>query len=100
MATIEIKAKSNFDRKVYEIVSKIPKGKTMTYGEVARLIGSSPRAVGQALKRNPNAPRVPCHRVIHSDGRIGGYAGVADSVKKVRMLKKEGVKIDKENRIG
>ena len=66
----------------------------MTYGEIAKILHSSPRAVGQALKRNPYAPIVPCHRVIHTDGRIGGYAGVRDSKKKIKLLKKEGIKIE------
>jgi len=82
-----------FQEKVYSVVKKIPKGKTMTYADIARILDSSPRAVGQALKRNPYAPKVPCHRVIHSDGRIGGYNGVRDSEKKIRMLKDEGIKI-------
>jgi methylated-DNA-[protein]-cysteine S-methyltransferase len=84
---------SEFAEKVYAITKKIPKGKTMTYGEIAKILKSSPRAVGQALKRNPYAPTVPCHRVIHTDGRIGGYNGVKDSKKKIMMLKKEGVRI-------
>jgi len=83
-----------FEQKVYDLCSTIPKGKTMTYAEVARILNSSPRAVGQALKRNPYAPRVPCHRVIHADGRIGGYNGVKDSRKKILMLKREGVTIN------
>ena len=82
-----------FEQRVYDLCSKIPKGKTRTYADIARILDSSPRAVGQALRRNPYAPKVPCHRVIHSDGRIGGYNGVRDSEKKIRMLKDEGIKI-------
>lgn len=89
------KKPSEFAERVYVIVSKIPNGTTMTYGEIAKILHSSPRAVGQALKRNPYAPIVPCHRVIHADGRIGGYAGVKDSKKKIRMLKKENINIYK-----
>ena len=83
-----------FQEKVYAITRSIPKGQTMTYGEIAKILHSSPRAVGQALKKNPYAPIVPCHRVIHTDGRIGGYAGVRDSKKKIKLLKKEGIKIE------
>jgi len=83
-----------FQERVYAICRKIPKGKTMTYGEIARILKSSPRAVGQALKRNPYAPIVPCHRVIHTNGRIGGYNGVQDSKKKIRLLKREGIIIN------
>jgi methylated-DNA-[protein]-cysteine S-methyltransferase len=83
----------SFSDKVYDLIMNVPKGQTISYGEIAKRLKSSPRAVGQALKRNPYAPEVPCHRVIHSDGRIGGYSGVRDSDKKVKMLRDEGIKI-------
>ncbi len=84
---------TEFQKRVYEIVKKVPKGKTTTYKAIAEKLKSSPRAVGQALKRNPFAPIVPCHRVIHADGRIGGYSGnnPRNIKKKIEMLKKEGV---------
>src|SRR3989338_6893028 len=82
-----------FSEKVYAILKSIPKGKVTTYKRIAMILNSSPRAVGQALKRNPNAPMVPCHRVVHEDGRTGGYSGVQDSKKKVMILRKEGVRI-------
>jgi len=87
-----IKSKKDFTEKVFEIVSKIPKGKTMTYGEIAKKLKTSPRAVGQALKRNPFAPRVPCHRVIMSDGGLGGFSGnIKKNIEiKRRLLIKEG----------
>ena len=81
-----------FQEKVFAIVKKIPKGQTMTYGEIAKILNSSPRAVGQALRRNPTPIIVPCHRVIKSDGTLGGYAGKMNSTKKIRLLKSEGVK--------
>ena len=84
---------TEFAQKVYDICKTIPKGQTMTYKEIANRLHSSSRAVGQALKRNPYAPIVPCHRVIHADGRIGGYNGIPNSKKKIMMLKREGVKI-------
>ena len=76
------------ERKVYDEVRKIPRGKVLTYKEVARLIGSplAYRAVGNALNKNP-FKEVPCHRVIKSDGRIGGYA--KGTKEKIRILKKE-----------
>jgi len=80
-----------FQSRVYAICRKIPKGETMSYGEVAKLLHSSPRAVGQALKRNPYAPIVPCHRVIKSDGSLGGFNGKMNSKKKINLLKSEGV---------
>ncbi|MBU2562787.1 MAG: MGMT family protein [Nanoarchaeota archaeon] len=81
-----------FQKKVYSIVKKIPKGKTTTYKAIAEQLKTSPRAIGQALKRNPFAPKVPCHRVINSDKSLGGYAG-KNYKSKAKLLKKEGLKI-------
>ena len=84
----------NFQESVLNIVKQIPKGKLMTYGEIAReLTGSvhAARAVGQAVAANPYPIVVPCHRVVRSDGDVGGYSlGVE---KKLRLLSKEGVEI-------
>lgn len=83
-------AQTPFAQDVYRIVSKIPKGKTMTYAEVARKAGKpgASRAVGSILAKNKDPKRVPCHRVIRSDGGMGGYAfgGVK---KKAEILKRE-----------
>jgi methylated-DNA-[protein]-cysteine S-methyltransferase len=77
--------------KLWKLLKKIPRGKVTTYGTLAELLGTSPRAVGKMLNSNPNAPEVPCHRVVMSDGSIGGYSrGVR---KKVKLLKKEGVDV-------
>jgi methylated-DNA-[protein]-cysteine S-methyltransferase len=85
---------TEFQKKVYEIVKKVPKGKVTTYKAIALKLKTSPRAVGQALKRNPFAPMVPCHRVIKSNGEIGGYNGNSPKKikKKIEMLKREGYK--------
>ena len=66
-----------FQRRVYRAVCAIPSGQTRSYQWVARRLGTpdGARAVGQALARNPFAPRVPCHRVVRSDGSMGGYSG-------------------------
>lgn len=79
----------SFQQKVYKIVKTIPKGKVLTYKEVAKLIGKAKaaRAVGNALNKNYN-PGIPCHRVIRSDGKTGGYNSGADE--KIKLLKKEG----------
>ncbi|MCQ2145502.1 MAG: MGMT family protein [Bacteroidales bacterium] len=67
---------TEFQRRVYLELLKVPAGTTISYGELARRIGCrSAQAVGQALRRNPFAPEVPCHRVIASDGSIGGFHG-------------------------
>jgi methylated-DNA-[protein]-cysteine S-methyltransferase len=78
-----------FKEKVFAAVRKIPKGRTLTYGQVAKLAGrpKAYRAVGNILNSNYD-PEIPCHRVIRADGRIGGYNRGA-SLKK-RLLKKEG----------
>ena len=68
-----------FQRRVYIALLEVPAGETITYGELARRIGCrSAQAVGQALKRNPYAPDVPCHRVIAADGSLCGYNGRRD----------------------
>lgn len=80
----------SFQEKVYAVVKKIPKGKVLTYGEVAKKIGSprSARAVGTVLSKNFD-PQIPCHRVIRSDGKIGNYnrGGMKG---KIAILKREG----------
>jgi methylated-DNA-[protein]-cysteine S-methyltransferase len=83
---------TEFEKKVYDIVKKIPRGKVLTYGEVALKLGKVgyARAVGNALNKNRDE-NVPCHRVVRSDGSIGGYAQGSD--KKAAILKGEGVKI-------
>ena len=81
-----------FQRKVYEVLLQIPKGQVRTYAEVARMIGrpKAARAVGQALKRNRWAPEIPCHRVISSDGSLGGYSAPGGLAAKRRLLRREG----------
>ena len=80
---------------MYEIVKKIPKGKVLNYKQVAQLTGfpRAWRAVGNILNKNPDPKTIPCHRVIRSDGKIGGYKNGVK--KKIALLKKEGLKIKK-----
>lgn len=82
---------TDFQKAVYRVVADIPRGKTLTYRQVALAIGrpGAVRAVGSALNRNPFAPRVPCHRVVKSDGSLGGFAHGPQA--KQALLKKEGV---------
>ena len=85
-------AVTKFQEKVYSFCIQIPWGMVTTYKEISRALNGSgkvSRAVGNALHKNPFAPRVPCHRVICSDGRIGGFA--TGTKCKMRMLKKEGI---------
>lgn len=87
-----------FQQRVYAAVACIPRGCVSTYGLVARHIGcAAPRAVGQALRVNPYAPRVPCHRVISADFGVGGFQGTAagDAVRrKIKLLADEGVRFE------
>ena len=78
-----------FERRVYAVVARIPKGQTRSYQWVARQLGDATlaRAVGGALNRNPFPGRVPCHRVIRADGRLGGYRWGAAN--KRRLLRQE-----------
>jgi methylated-DNA-[protein]-cysteine S-methyltransferase len=80
-----------FARRVYEIVSKIPRGETRTYGEVAKAAGrpGAARAVGTIMSKNRDTKRVPCHRVIRADGMVGEYA-FGGSKAKLALLKREG----------
>lgn len=83
---------SEFQQRVYDTISKIPRGKVATYKDVARAIDcSSCQAIGQALKRNPNAPLVPCHRVVGSDLSLTGYLGSKEVELKRKLLEAEGV---------
>lgn len=87
---------TDFQQKVYTVTREIPPGKVTTYALLARRIGCrSPRAVGQALRRNPFAPDVPCHRVIASSLTMGGFGGDIHGEKiqkKLDLLQKEGVR--------
>jgi methylated-DNA-[protein]-cysteine S-methyltransferase len=80
-----------FESKVYKTITSIPRGETRSYGWVARKIGKpyAARAVAQALARNPYAPRVPCHRVICSDGSLGGYSARGGLRRKLQLIRQE-----------
>ena len=83
---------TEFQKRVYKIVKKIPREKVLTYKQVAVRLGNAKlaRAVGNALNKNKD-PKVPCHRVVRSNGKVGGYAyGIR---KKILILKKEGAMI-------
>ncbi len=92
-----------FEQQVYEATRRIPKGKVSTYKLLAAEIGcGSNRAVGQALKRNPFAPKVPCHRVVRTDLTLGGFYGQTEGseiLRKKKMLLQEGVDLDGRGRV-
>ncbi|MBA4464005.1 MAG: MGMT family protein [Nitrosopumilaceae archaeon] len=83
----------NLDEKIYKKLLEVPKGKITTYGELAKAVGftNGQRAVGKIMNKNPYPVIIPCHRVVKSDGKIGGYA-YGGEIKK-NMLQKEGIKI-------
>jgi len=87
---------SNFQRKVLNVIYKIPVGFVSTYACIAEKLSTSPRSIGRALATNPFPIIVPCHRIVKSDGSLGGYQG--SSWMKKRLLESEGIKFD-ENKI-
>jgi methylated-DNA-[protein]-cysteine S-methyltransferase len=86
-----------FNERVWNLMKKIPRGKVTTYKQLARAMNTSAyRAVGNACRNNPYAPKVPCHRVVKSSGHIGGFGGKTKGKnikKKIALLKKEGVHV-------
>ena len=86
---------TKFQLKVWAYLRKIPRGSVRTYSQVAKDIGKplAIRAVANAIGKNPFAPKIPCHRVIRSDGTLGGYSGRGGIKTKRFLLKKEGIKL-------
>ena len=84
---------TDFQIKVWNAISKIPKGKVKTYKELARSIRKpkASRAVANACGKNPFPIKIPCHRVIRSDGKLGGYSGKGGIKTKRKLLRNEGV---------
>ena len=91
-----MKTVTAFQQRIYDALEQVPRGQVTTYKALAAYVGcASCQAVGQALRRNPFAPDVPCHRVIGSDLRIGGFAGNrqgAAVTRKLKLLENEGVR--------
>ena len=85
---------TDFQKMVWSEITKIPIGKTITYKELAVKIGKPKayRAVANACAKNPLLEIIPCHRVIRSDGNIGGYSGDGGVKKKMQLLKSENFK--------
>lgn len=99
-------SRTPFEKRVLALLLQIPRGRVSTYGLMSAHLGSSPRAIGGALRRNPFAPRVPCHRVVAAGGGLGGFKGSwprdGEGItidEKRRLLRSEGVKIDGKGRV-
>ena len=84
---------TKFQVKVWRYLEKIPVGSIKTYSQVAKGIGNplAVRAVANTIAKNPYPPRIPCHRVIRSNGSLGGYSGKGGLKTKKKLLKKEGI---------
>ena len=82
-----------FQISVWEALKAIPRGETRTYLEIAQQIGrpKAARAVANAIGKNPYAPEIPCHRVVQTDGSLGGYSGPGGIETKIRLLREGGV---------
>jgi len=80
----------SFYEKCYEVLRKVPRGKVTTYKEIAHALGTRAyRVVGTAMNKNPYSPAVACHRVVNSNGKVGGF--FSGTKTKIKMLKKEGI---------
>jgi methylated-DNA-[protein]-cysteine S-methyltransferase len=93
---VDMREVSGFNRAVYAIARSIPRGRTLTYGDVAARLGDlgASRAVGRALAENPFPLVVPCHRVVASDGTLGGFSAPGGVSTKRRLLALEGALIE------
>ena len=87
---------TEFEIKVWDFLRKIPKGKLKTYSQVAIAIDKplAVRAVANAIGKNPFSPKIPCHRVVRSDGGLGGYSGKGGIKTKKILLKKEKIDLN------
>ncbi|KAN0071836.1 6-O-methylguanine DNA methyltransferase, DNA binding domain containing protein [Elaphomyces granulatus] len=94
-----------YRRRVYRTLLSVPPGRWTTYSALSRHLGSGPRAIGTAMRTNPFAPEVPCHRVLATDRTVGGYKGEWNNggeycVEKRKLLEDEGVRFDEKGRAG
>ena len=88
---------SIFAERAYDLLRQVPRGRVTTYREIAHALGTKAyRAVGRAMRNNPYAPKVPCHRVVFASGKIGGFNGETSGneiQRKIEILKNEGVEV-------
>lgn len=79
---------------VYKVVSKIPAGKVMTYGQIGMIIRMNPRLVGSILHKNPDSESIPCHRVVNAQGRVAKKYAFGGEMAQIKKLEYEGVVVD------
>ncbi|RFU34549.1 hypothetical protein B7463_g1796, partial [Scytalidium lignicola] len=104
---IALSHKTAFQKRVLTLLCQVPRGQFTTYAAMAKHLSSSPRAIGNVMRNNPFAPQVPCHRMLASDGRIGGFQGSwgrggkegLNDGKKRELLRREGVKFDGKGKV-
>lgn len=106
LSRIEASQRTAFEKRVWSALCTIPRGSFTTYGLLSKHLGSSARAVGNALRRNPFAPEVPCHRVVATGGTLGGFKGKwpkdGEGItldEKRMLLRGEGIKIDEKGKV-
>ena len=95
---VKLESIESLDQRCYDLLRKSPRGKVTTYRQIAHALGTKAyRAVGQVLKRNSNLVEVPCHRVVKSNGELGGY--VSGSPTKLELLRQEGVYVSEDGQV-
>ncbi|KAL1883288.1 hypothetical protein Daus18300_000346 [Diaporthe australafricana] len=106
LARIAASAQTPYQKRVLSLLCQVPRGHVTTYALMARHLGSSPRAVGNAMRRNPFAPEVPCHRCVATGGGLGGFKGQwprdGEGItldEKKGLLRGEGVRMDDGGRV-
>ncbi|KID88797.1 RING-2-like protein [Metarhizium guizhouense ARSEF 977] len=106
LSRIARSSRTDFEKRVWTALCHIPEGQVTTYGLLSKYLGSSPRAVGNALRRNPFAPEVPCHRVVATGMTLGGFKGKwprdGEGItldEKRSLLKGEGIKFDDKGKV-
>ncbi|UCC91247.1 MAG: MGMT family protein [Candidatus Aenigmatarchaeota archaeon] len=80
--------------KVYSLLRRIPKGKVTTYGELAKSAGLHPRTIGMLMRKNKDPKNIPCYKVVRSDGSIGGYSAKGGTKTKIKLLQKDGIRVE------
>jgi O-6-methylguanine DNA methyltransferase len=79
---------------VYSLLKLVPAGKVTTYGELAMASGLHPRTIGMLMRNNQDTVLIPCYRVVRSDGSLGGYSGKGGIRTKIKLLEKDGIRVE------